>query len=521
VGTFSAGDIGKLVEGVSGLTIAAGTTVAEVISSSQVRLSAAVVAGAAGVVTLVAYAGNVRRSVVLNWTPSDLTEETAWIYDFPPPSGSHAFQIENRMFVCGYADAQARAQETAASPDSSASTSNPGTALIASIPNQFESYDPRYPIYMPEAVIDVLSDGMEGYKFAGGKNGVYAVQYLNVDNAAPATLTVLLRGEGIQTPGNWCARERAIYLYTGKGQPVRIVEGGVVDKTFAAKIRHEMANIDQADMVVCGHPKGSGVVYAAGVKAWIFDEVTGRWSTTLRLDDQFAGSIVSAVATQSRMVLSKSNSGLQAYYFDEGVGSGYTIGIGQYQNEPEPQKAKMIQRVRAEFQVNAAGPHYVGIHVNTLPCYFEDGVMNAGSNQLTSASADFMASDLVGSYVLIKGAGVAGGWLYGRIIAVDSPTALRIGTPVADLSLSVALNASTSITGNYVLLAFRLFPVTASRPGTVEVDSQEIELPGIMSYTASIFSPATALLPSQPLSVSLDGCVDPATGWRQPSAIFG
>jgi hypothetical protein len=120
---------------------------------------------------------------------------------------------------------QGAAAATPDSPDASASASSTGTALCPSQPDNFGSYDPRFPLYLPERVVDILSDGQDGYKFIGGRNGIYAFMALNVDNAVPATLQVLLRGEGIVSAKNWCARSRAIYLYTAKGSPVRIVEG--------------------------------------------------------------------------------------------------------------------------------------------------------------------------------------------------------------------------------------------------------------------------------------------------------
>jgi hypothetical protein len=520
-GTFSAGDIGKLVENVSGgvVTVPAGTTVTEIISTSQVKISNAVTAGPAGTVTLVSYAGNVRRGVVLNWTPSDLTEETEWIYDFPPPSASHAMQIENRMWVCAYADASAKAQETATAPDDSASASSPGTALVPSIPNQFESYDPRYPLYLPERVIDILSDGMDGYKFIGGLNGIYALQHLNVERATPGTLTVLLRGEGIATSENWCARERAIYLYTGNG-PVRITEGGVVDKQFAAKVRHQMQGIDQADMVVQGHPRGQGVMYAAGTRCWIFDETTGRWSTEIRLDDTYAGSIVSAVATQSRLIITKEDQGIRtAYRFDEGNSSEYVVGTGHYQDDPAPEAMKMIQRLRGAFVADKLEPHYVGLHVDTLPTYCDDGAIEEGTNLLSSGTAAFN-TESIGSYVLIRKAGAGGTWLFARIIGIVVPGKCLIGTPVPNLADSVALNASKTVSGAYVLAAFRIYPVMPRRTGTVEFDSQEICLPGHTSYCVSIMQPTDASH-AQPLKAFLDGTLQREEGWNRSSSLFG
>jgi hypothetical protein len=517
-GTFSAGDIGKLAENVAGLVIPAGTTVVEIISTSQVRLSNAV-AGAAGTVTLVSYVGNRRRGVVLNWKPSDLVEETAWIYDFPPPSCSHATQVENRMWVAGWADAKAKAQETFQAPDSSASAQNPGTALIPSLPNHFESYDPRWPLYLPEQVVDMLSDGMEGYKFIGGQNGVYALQHLNVENGIPGTLTVLLRGEGIKTPKNWCARDRAIYLMLGEG-PCRITEGGTVDKQFGRKVRNLMRAIaPQEQWVVQGHPRGQAVMYAARNVSFLFDEVTGRWSCLVALDDEYSGNIISAVATQSRLIITLEDGGSRsAYRYDEGSGSEYVSAIGHYQNTPAPEISKLVQRLTGAFVADRLDTHYAGIHINTLPTYINDAAIAAGSNVLQSSSGIF-TDELIGSYVLVRRAGPGNGWLLARIIEILSPISCKLGTPVADLGQSVALSATNTVTAGYALIAYRIFPLVPVRKGTVEFDSQEMYLPGCFSYAVSIVQP-TDTTGAQPLHLSLDGTLQPE-GWTNPSAIFG
>lgn len=519
---FTAGDIGKLVENVSGFTFAAGTTIAEVISTSQVRLSAAISSGTSGSAKFVAYAGNIRRSVVLNWTPSDLVEETAWIYDFPPPTGSHAFQLENRMFVCSYADATGRATATSQVPDTSASSANPGTALIASIPNHFESYDPRYPIFLPEEVVDILSDGMESYKFIGGKNGIYAAQYLNVTNAAPLTLSVLLRGEGIAHPGNWCARERAIYLYTGKGQPVRIIEGGTIDKTFGAKVRQIMRNWTLAATHVTGHPNGGGVVYSNGREAYFYDEVTERWSTSLALNDEFSGNIVSSVSTQSRMLITLETGGVRsAYYFDEGTGSDIA-GVGHYLDTPGPQLQKYIQRLRMSGVSDRIDKTiYLGIHANTIKTHINDGSMVIGTNVLASVSSTF-TNEFLGLYVLVRKAGPGGDVLFARVTEIISPTQIRLGPPVADLAESFGgggLSAAATISGAYVLFAFRIFPVKLNRTGTFEINSEEMFLPGFTSYAVSMYAP-TLGINTQPLDFALDGMVNEEAGWALPSAKF-
>lgn len=508
--TFSAGDVGKRINALSGFTVPSPTVVLEVVSDSRLKLSNPLtVTSGALEAELIAFAGATDRTVVLHGKDSDLVEETAWIYDYPPPTCSHAFQLENRNFVATYAESKNAA--------ASASSANPGTALLPSIPNAFGSYDPRYPVYIPEKVVDILSDKMDSYKFIGGENGVYAIQYLNVTDAIPATLTVLLRGEGIKKPHNWCARESAIYLYTS--EPVRIIEGGRVDKSFANKARPLMRGWTAENVVVSSTPKGA--VYSHGSESLLFEEASGRWSAEINLRDFSNGSALSATSVGNRMIMTMNESGgvRRAYWFDEGAGS-YVCGIGHYQNEPAPSRHKAIQFVRAEFVCDRTDRTvYFGIHANSLPTHVKDAAMSAGGSVLTSPSSRF-TSEILGSYVLIRGAGASGGFLYGRIRQVISPTQIAIGTPAADLAQSAALAAQTTVTGAYSLIALRIFPIKANRSGTIETKSPEMFLSSVHSYAASLLIETDGTL-AQPLEAELAGIVNMEEGMRLLDAAFG
>lgn len=517
LGRLTAADIGKRVEFLSsGISVPPGTVITGLTSPYQADLSNNVTITTGGsfnnTAKIISYVGGIDRGIALNLQSSTLTEEVAWIYDFPPPTGSHAFQLETRMFIVGYADASNKSGSAGADAN--------GTVLLPSISDYFESYDPRYPTYLPEAVIDVLSDGMSSYKFLGGKNGIYAAQFLNVTNSTPVTLSVLLRGEGITTPSNWCARENAIYLFSAKGRPVRITEGGVVDLSFAAKVLHKMRNWDPLKVVVSSHPEGGGVVYSCEGEAEFFDETTNRWSSELSLNDFAPGVAISSVTTQSSLILTMENGSTRtAYHFDRGTGS-FVCAVGHYQNQPEPQKYKVIQKLKAEAVCDRIDKNlFVGIHANTLPTHVTDGQINSGSSLFNSASAKF-TNELKGSYILIKGAGISGGFFYARIKDVLSETQLRLGTTVEDLGLSANKNVNTSVSNAYALIGLRIFPVKANRKGTIEIDSGEFYLTGAHSYAASILLETNGTI-AQGLKVRLDGEIDMEDGWTLPSSAFG
>lgn len=260
------------------ITIPAGTTVESVDSDSQITLSNNVTVNHGANPRrgrLTAYVNETERCVSLNWTESDLAGEAAeisWIYDFPPPTCSHAFQLENRLGVATYADATADTSST-----------NPGTALLFSLSNELESFDIRFPLYLPEAVVDILGRGVDSYKFIGCRNGVYAVQYINAD--IPATISVILPNEGIENGNNWCVGRRGLYIMTARGKLVKVGEGGAIDDTFYDKIRLAIRDWEQADTVLAAETRSGGLTVSNGSTTYYYDEQTEKWSTELPLDE--------------------------------------------------------------------------------------------------------------------------------------------------------------------------------------------------------------------------------------------
>jgi hypothetical protein len=76
---------------------------------------------------------------------------------------------------------------------------------------------------------------------------------------------------------------------------------------------------------------------------------------------------------------------------------------------------KIIQRLRAEGVADRTDkPAYIGLHANTIRPYLTDVAMTNGSNVVTSAQLAYR-SELEGSYILVRGAGAAGAFLFGRI----------------------------------------------------------------------------------------------------------
>lgn len=458
---------------------------------------------------LIAFTKNIDRAVVLNWKESDLAGEAAeisWIYDFPPPSASHAFQLASRLAVVTHADSRAEASAT-----------NNGTALLFSLPNQLESFDLRFPLYLPGGFVDVLNRGIDSYSFIGCRNGIYAVQFVNSDTI-PATISVLLANEGIATPNNWAISKRWIYLCTGDGKLTRTGEGGAQDSLFYEPIRRYIAHWTQANTVITTDPKNDGTVFAQLGEVFYLDEQTGRWSTPLYLRDSAAGNVIAGIGARSELFLTVESGDVRsAYKFDRGTGS-FVVGTSPYV-AAGGENNMLVQQISTKFVADDTDKNaYVALHRNNLNTYLTDGTIAAGTNFLNSAAAQF-SNEYLGAHVLVKGAGAGGGWQWARIIGIVSPNQIALGTPTEDLNNSVPQNAINAVTETYVLIALQIFPVRANRLGTIQAQSPELFFSGCHSIAASILLETTGEA-AHPMEIEISG---DASGerWDNPVSAWG
>lgn len=482
-------------------SVPAETTVLTVNSATQITLSNPVTHSSSvntTKATLISFVARIDRSIILNWKESDLAGEAAeisWIYDFPPPSGSHAFQLENRIAVVTLADSKL-----------AASGQNAGTALVFSLSNQLESFDLRFPLYLPGQFVDVIGRGIDSYSFIATRNGVYAVQYINSDTI-PATVSVILANEGIKTRSNWTISARGLYICTADGKLVKIGEGGAADSLWFEPIRRYIRHWRQEDTVVLNDPKNGGVLAACGDEAFFYDEQTGRWSTVLDISESAPGKIISGVGARSRLYLTVENSATlpavrTAYEFDGGAAS-YVVGTspyaaaaGEYQMTAQMIKARMIAD-RTDKTV------FVALHRNSLKTYITDAETTVGVDTLLCAGGIFR-SEMLGSHVLVRGAGTSGGWLWARIVDVVNQYQVKLGTITEDLADALSFPASAAISGAYCLIAYRIFPIRAARTGTLQAQSPEMFLNGCHSLAASVLMD-TSGNDAQPLSVEILG----------------
>lgn len=447
------------------------------------------------------------RQVFLNWTESDILDESAWIADFPPPPSSHAFAIENVFGVVCYGDS-----------NTDASATNPGSTIAFSLPNFPESYNPLHLLYLPEKVISVLGRGMDSYVFVGCRNAIFAVQYVNAGGAGvPATLTAMMPDEGINNHHNWTIRQRGVYLFTNKSGAVRIIEGGQVDKTFATPVRRIMSRWLPENVVVAAAPFGDGIAYFHRNTALFYDERTGRWSSLLYLSDLTTDKVINAVSTRGELVYtlkSGTPAVLTVSTFDSNEsGTVAATAIGHYTNQPAPGRTKTVTEISAAFvagtEAGAVLPVYLSLHRNNRPTYLADGKVTAGTGEFETVVMEFDAG-YVGSYVLLYLPGAGSKLTLARVKQVLTNKILLLGTATQDLSDSVTLNFGATASGLFALLAHRIYRIFPQLPGAQEIKPLEPYVRGNFSLAAGLTVQGECRSDRhvQPLDVILRGSIN-------------
>lgn len=217
----------------------------------------------------------IARSLEFDFKDGDLIPEEAYIDDYPPPAGTHAVRLANVMCVLGaYGDSTAPV-----------TAEDPGSVGAISLPNFYESYKPRYLVYFPEQVVDVLARPTDEYAYVGHRNCVTALQYVGVQDGPAVAVSMVWPDIGIAKPHNWCQVHGLLYAFQAKGGPVRMLPDGSPDYSFAAPVRRYMRDWTIEDTIVGPHPDSLSVVYFNGREALSWSLQANKWSPPCFFED--------------------------------------------------------------------------------------------------------------------------------------------------------------------------------------------------------------------------------------------
>jgi hypothetical protein len=510
VGTFTSADIGKRVSRISGAgTVANPTTIADVTDSANAILSQNATATGAMSASIVAYAGGVDRSVLVNYSEADLAAEVAWIDDFIPPSVSHVFQLEK---VFGYV--------TGGDASSGVSTAN-GSVIQWSNKNYPESVNPFWRTYLPDSVVDVLERGIDSYVFVGLKTMIIAFQYVETIDTAPATGAVLLQNAGILSPTNWCLRERFLYVFTGNGDLIRIGEHGVVDRKFSAPIRKYLKTFANRANVVLQSDGNECMMVAYGDISLTYNEERGSWSTRLRCSDYAAGNVIAGVVTETGLKVTVEGANAfprTAYDFDKTTPFTYTVAATDFQSVAERFPA-VLNEIFANVKTDTPNSTlYLGLHRNYQPIAIESVNVTRDANPLLpttvvlNAAGFDLTSDHLGYYLIIQGFNTDAlgyGYWACRITQVINATTCKVeGFLTEDLLAPIHDVPPADIAGAYAVFAYKAFRTKPTKAGIREVVNQTVYYSGCYSNALSITMATNHSGEAQPLNCLLAGEID-------------
>jgi hypothetical protein len=513
LGNFTSGDVGKRFDPVSsGFSVPAGTVIETVDSSTQITLSNNVTVSSGAnprTASIISYVAGFDRGILFNWQESDLTDEDAWIEDYPPPPASHVFPLEKVLGVITDAESYDLASGT-----------NRGSAAQFSLPNLPESFNPLHKLYLPQKVVDIQHRGLDSYVFLAMKNYVGALQYLDVEGTAPATLTTLLPDEGITHRNNWCLTDEGLYLFTNKGVLKKIGENGQVDDSFSIPVRRWMKRwTDKEKVVVGNYGDGMSVACIYGNEVLLYNKQNKLWSARIFLNDVVPDiEAVSALGVEGRLLITGTADSIEAdtqllFDFDADTGGSLIAAIPHYTSGGQRDLTKVINYLAPQFNVDdAAKKVFVTLHINDELTYVNDGAIADGDNLLNSSEANFDES-FIGKYVLVAGAGAGGAILRARITAIDSPSSVYLGTCERILADAVANNAVTAVENAYCVFAHRIYEYTPTRDGLNAPAPKEIFENAVKTFAVGIVMESNGGA-ATPLNCAVAGTVNTETNWN-------
>ena len=392
------------------------------------------------------------RTLEFDFKDGDLYPEEAWLYDYPPPAGTHFVRLQNIGIVFGCYS---------------------GTIAAVSLPNFFESYNPRHLLYFPEPVVGVLHRQIDDFAYVACRNSIHAVQYVGFrgDDTPSATITTILPEVGIAKQCNWAAGAGFIAAWIEGAGPVLISGEGDIDYDFGKEVAGFTASWDTST-VVSFNPSTRSFVFANAGKAVSFCIQSKAWSCPHYVSDAgVTGNWLSGINAKGELVASVDNAGTHtAYSYDIGASripsvfispwmtpatAGQTSESGTpiYQSPAGPSRGCNIYELEVSVrQGTNTEPVILGIHKNLFTPY-QDGVsVSNGSNIITGTG---FTTGWTGKQVSLFGTNIGGGgvnYLIGTV-TYSSPTQLTL----TDRNTGATLNAQASASGMFMLVGEDFF----------------------------------------------------------------
>lgn len=367
------------------------------------------------------------RNLIFDFTDADLLPEDAWIYDYPPPAGSHFLRMENVGVILG------------AYPEG-------GTVGAVSLPNYFESYNPRHLLYFPEDVVGVLHKEFESQAIVACRNSVHALEYVGNrgDSLPPVRVATLIADTGIKKAQNWAIGGSTIAMWI-EGTGIAILDkDGKVDYEFGREVSRFTKNWNADDVVVMYDPDSLSFIFAHQNVFVAFCLQSLAWSDPVYLDETFtaggrmSGNWVSGIQVKGELYCSIQNdSAVTAYKFNNNTDTlrSNVCEIGRWQKLSSAGRSANIYEIAIATEQGVADasriPIVVGIHTNLFRTHARG--VNANQSTIVLPSSINTSSAWIGKKVAVFGTNIGGNDIDYHIATItDAPSAhtITISSPV-------------------------------------------------------------------------------------------
>lgn len=415
------------------------------------------------------------RKLEFDYRTGDLLPETEWIYDYPPPAGTHCVRLENIMVVLGCYN---------------------GTVGAVSLPNFFENYNPYHLLYFPETVTAVLHRQIDNYAFIACRNSIHVIQYVGYrgDELPSATISTVTPEVGIAYQHNWCLGGGNIAMWIDGAGIALMNQSGAIDFEFGKEVSYFTRNWAAANVVVTFNPTTRSFVFGHADESVSFCLQSGRWSAPVYTSDYgITGNWLSGINARGELVVSLANGTAHtAYSYDNNTSTtrAPVCSIGRWQTTNSPARGNAIYEAQGNIrQGNTAEPLVIGFHNNLFKTFVRGCSVTSGSAVITAPSATF-TSEWTGKMVAIFGLNIrqTGNNIIIARITYVSPTTVTMTNP----QTGSAQNAGASLTGCFMLVGHSFFSVTPTANRDQHLYSVRPQMMDSRSFCVSLWQPTDA-----------------------------
>ncbi len=419
------------------------------------------------------------RVLEFDFQDGDLYPETAWIFDYQPPVGTHFLRLEQCGAVGGCYD---------------------GTVVAISLPNFMESYHPKHLLYMAEPMTAVLHRQSDNYAYVAGRNSIYAITYTGYrgDDIPSATITTVSPEVGIAMQCNWANGSGVIVAYLEGGTLVMIDNYGRVNYEFGKEVAatvSQWAQTSTKPVVVAFNPSTQSFVAGWGDQSVSFSMESKQWSAPVYNSDAgITGDWLAAINSKTEMIASFVNSGsYTAYSYDNNTSTSRmpVTSITRWMSASGGARSYNIYEMEAAIRQGAnTEPLVMGIHLNLFRTFIRTVGMTNGSNVVTASSAIFDTT-FTGKQFAIFGTALGGGsvnYLIGKA-TYASPTTCTL----TNISTGANLNASATLSGMFCLVGMDFFAVTPTVNTEQHLINCRPQQQNARSFCVSLYQPTDAV----------------------------